>query len=465
MKSTDQHDPAETIAIVGMACRVPGAKNIDQFWQNLRDGVESISFFSDEEVEQAGIDPAELKNPNYVKAGGILDDVEYFDADFFGFTPKEAEMTDPQHRLFLECCWESLEHAGYSADTYPGLIGLYGGAGANTYLVYNLASAGYLRDSDLIGATFIYNKNDHLTGRVAYKLNLRGPSVTVQTACSTSLVAVSMACQSLLNYEVDMALAGGVTIMASQKIGYMYREGGINSPDGHCRAFDARARGAVSGNGAGVVVLKRLKDALADGDNIWSIIRGSATNNDGSLKVGYTAPSVESQTEVIALAQGLAGVSPETISYVEAHGTGTTLGDPIEVAALTSAFRAHTNDKGFCAIGSVKTGIGHLDTASASCCITGRFHRVFISRYPTRSSISITRRSLSTRHCVRGSVETRRSEQVSVLSASAARTRMSCSRNLRLALPQDDQDPGNCWRCPQRQLTRWIPVAPISSNS
>jgi phthiocerol/phenolphthiocerol synthesis type-I polyketide synthase E len=362
--NSDQHNPVEGIAIVGMACRVPGAKNVDEFWRNLRDGVESISFFSDEEVERAGVDPAELKSPNYVKAGGILDDIEYFDADFFGFTPKEAEMTDPQHRCFLECCWEALEHAGYSADRYPGLIGLYGGAGANTYLVYNLASAGYLRDSDLVGATFIYNKNDHLTGRVAYKLNLRGPSVTVQTACSTSLVAVSMACQSLLNYEVDMALAGGVTIMASQKIGYMYREGGINSPDGHCRAFDAAAKGAVSGNGAGVVILKRLKDALADGDHIWAVIRGSATNNDGSLRAGYTAPNVDSQTEVIALAQGLADVSPESITYVEAHGTGTTLGDPIEIAALTNAFHAHTNAKGYCAIGSVKTGIGHLDTAA-----------------------------------------------------------------------------------------------------
>src|SRR5437868_4019371 len=179
MKNADQQDQAESIAIVGMACRVPDAKNIDQFWQNLRNGIESISFFSDEEVEQAGVDPAELKNPNYVKAGGILDDIEYFDADFFGFTPKEAGMIDPQHRFFLECCWEALEQAGYSAETYPGLIGLYGGAGANTYLIYNLASAGYLRDSDLVAASFIYNKNDHLTGRVAYKLNLRGPSVTV----------------------------------------------------------------------------------------------------------------------------------------------------------------------------------------------------------------------------------------------------------------------------------------------
>lgn len=364
MKTTDQQEPAESIAIVGMACRFPGANNIDQFWQNLRNGVESISFFSDEEVEQAGVDPADVKNPNYVKAGGILEDIENFDAPFFGFTPKEAEMTDPQHRFFLECCWEALEHAGYYADKYPGLIGLYGGAGANTYLLYNLSSAGYLRDSDLLPAAFIYNKNDHLTGRVAYKLNLRGPSVTVQTACSTSLVAVSMACQSLLNYEIDMALAGGSTIMASQKIGYMYTEGGINSPDGHCRAFDAKANGTVIGNGAGAVVLKRLTDALADGDNIWAIILGAATNNDGSLKAGYTAPSVDSQTEVIALTQGLASVSPETITYIEAHGTGTALGDPIEIEALTKAFRARTTEKNFCAIGSVKTGIGHLDTAA-----------------------------------------------------------------------------------------------------
>lgn len=364
MQTSDQQEQAESIAIIGLACRFPGANNIDQFWQNLRNGVESISFFTDEEVEQAGVDPADLKNPNYVKAGGILEGIENFDASFFGFTPKEAEMTDPQHRFFLECCWEALEHAGYYADKYPGLIGLYGGAGANTYLLYNLSAAGYLRDSDLLAAAFIYNKNDHLTGRVAYKLNLRGPSVTVQTACSTSLVAVSMACQSLLNYEVDMALAGGATIMASQKIGYMYTEGGINSPDGHCRAFDAKAAGTVLGNGAGVVVLKRLKDALADGDNIWAIIRGAATNNDGSLKAGYTAPSVDSQTEVIALAQGLAGVSPETITYVETHGTGTSLGDPIEIEALTKAFRGRTTAKNFCAIGSVKSGIGHLDTAA-----------------------------------------------------------------------------------------------------
>jgi acyl transferase domain-containing protein/acyl carrier protein len=364
MNISDEQDLADAVAVVGMACRFPGAKNLQEFWRNLRDGVESISFFSDEELEREGVERSELSDPNYVKARGILDGVEDFDADFFGFTPREAEMTDPQQRHFLECCWEALEHAGYHAEKYRGSVGVYGGAGANVYLLYHLSAAGYLRDPDLIAQAFMYNKNDHLTGRVAYKLNLRGASATVQTACSTSLVATSMACQSLLNYQVDMALAGGATIVAPQKMGYVYAEGGINSPDGHCRAFDARARGAVSGNGAGVVVLKRLRDALDDGDTIWAVIRGSAVNNDGALKAGYTAPSVDSQAEVIALAQGLAGVEPDTVSYVEAHGTGTPLGDPIEIEALTKVFRARTERKNFCAIGSVKTGVGHLDTAA-----------------------------------------------------------------------------------------------------
>ena len=364
MNISDEQDLADGVAIVGMVCRFPGAKNIDEFWRNLRDGVESVSFFSDEELEREGIEQSELRNRNYVKARGIIDGVENFDAHFFGFTPREAEMTDPQHRFFLECCWEALEHAGYHAEKYPGTIGVFGGAGAGVYLLYNLSAAGYLRDPDLFSQAFIYNKNDHLTGRVAYKLNLRGSCVTVQTACSTSLVATGMACQSLLNYQVDMALAGGVTIVTPQKMGYVYAEGGIHSPDGHCRAFDARAQGAVGGNGAGVVVLKRLRDAIDDGDTIWAVIRGSAINNDGALKAGYTAPSVDSQAEVIALAQGLADVEPDAISYVEAHGTGTALGDPIEIEALTKVFRARTERKQFCAIGSVKTGVGHLDTAA-----------------------------------------------------------------------------------------------------
>ncbi|HWW75578.1 MAG TPA: polyketide synthase, partial [Pyrinomonadaceae bacterium] len=342
MNISDEQELADGVAIVGMVCRFPGAKNIDEFWRNLRDGVESVTFFSDEELEREGVERSELRNRDYVKARGVIDGVENFDARFFGFTPREAEMTDPQHRFFLECCWEALEHAGYHAEKYPGTIGVFGGAGANVYLLYNLSAAGYLRDPDLFAQAFIYNKNDHLTGRVAYKLNLRGSCVTVQTACSTSLVATGMACQSLLNYQVDMALAGGVTIVTPQTMGYVYAEGGIHSPDGHCRAFDARAQGAVAGNGAGVVVLKRLRDALDDGDTIWAVIRGSAVNNDGALKAGYTAPSVDSQAEVIAVAQGLADVKPDTISYVEAHGTGTALGDPIEVEALTKVFRART---------------------------------------------------------------------------------------------------------------------------
>lgn len=360
------HDEAlsNSIAVIGMSCRFPGARDVDDFWQNLRDGKESISFFSDEELDAAVIDPAELSDPSYVKARAILDDVESFDAAFFGFSPREAELTDPQHRVFLECAWHALEHAGYDPGRYPGSIGVFGGAGANTYMLFHLASAGQLVGSIPTLQAFIHNKNDHLTTRVAYKLNLRGPAVTVQTACSTSLVAVSLAVQSLLNCQVDMALAGGCTITVPQRVGYLYHERGIGSPDGHCRAFDAAAKGTVGGNGAGVVLLKRYEDAVADGDTIHAVIRGIATNNDGSLRAGYTAPSADSQADVIALAQALAGVEPETISYVEAHGTGTPLGDPVEIAALTSAFRRGTDKRGFCAVGSVKTNIGHLDTTA-----------------------------------------------------------------------------------------------------
>ncbi|WP_407884225.1 SDR family NAD(P)-dependent oxidoreductase [Scytonema sp. NUACC26] len=355
---------AEPIAIVGMAGRFPGAKNVDEFWQNLREGVESISFFSDEELEAQGIDPALLKNQNYVKANGLLSDVEMFDASFFGFTPKEAEIMDPQHRLFLECAWEVLENAGYNSETYDGQIGVYAGAGLNAYLLYNLVSNRDRIESFGNYQTFISNDKDFVPTRVSYKLNLTGPSVNVSTACSTSLVAVQMGCQSLLNYQCDMVLAGGVSVGITQKTGYLYQEGMIFSPDGHCRAFDAESQGTISGNGVGIVLLKRLSDALADGDCIHAVIRGVAINNDGSLKVGYTAPSIEGQAAVISEAQAIAQIEAETISYVEAHGTGTVLGDPIEIAALTQAFRATTQKKGFCAIGSVKTNIGHLDTAA-----------------------------------------------------------------------------------------------------
>lgn len=362
--TTSGYNTGLEVAIVGMAGRFPGAKNIDEFWYNLLDGVESLSVFSDEELLSSGIDPAVLSNPQYVKAGPVLDDVEMFDASFFGYTPREAQITDPQHRLFLECAQEALENAGYNPQTYKSPIGVYAGASTNTYLLKNLASN--LELIELVGnfQTMISNENDHLSTLVSYKLNLTGPSVTVQTACSTTLVAVHLACQSLLSGDCEIALAGGVSLQSPQKTGYLYQEGGILSPDGHCRAFNAKAQGTVGSSGVGIVVLKRLSVALADGDHIYAVIKGSAINNDGSLKVGYTAPSVEGQAKVIRSAQVTAEIEPETLTYVEAHGTGTVLGDPIEIEALTQAFRASTEKKAFCAIGSVKTNIGHLDTAA-----------------------------------------------------------------------------------------------------
>jgi acyl transferase domain-containing protein len=322
------------IAIIGMAGRFPGATSIDAFWQNLRDGIESITFFSDQELVAAGIPPVLLHNPHYVKAGTILDGAEYFDAAFFGYSPREAEMMDPQHRVFLECAWEALERAGYDAETFDGAIGLYAGVTLNSYWVTLLADPGM---HDIVDnfQTVIGNDRDFLTTRVSYKLNLKGPSVTIQTACSTSLVAVHLACQSLLSGESDLALAGGVSITVPLTSGYFYHEGGITSPDGHCCAFAANAQGTIFGKGVGIVVLKRLSDALNDGDRILAVIKGSAINNDGALKVGYTAPSVEGQAQVIRTAQIMADVVPETITYIEAHGTGTPLGDPIEAAALT----------------------------------------------------------------------------------------------------------------------------------
>jgi amino acid adenylation domain-containing protein len=352
------------LAIIGLAGRFPGAKDLDKFWENLKAGVESISFFDDQEVIAAGVSPELVKDPHYVKAGGILDDVELFDASFFGYYPREAAILDPQQRIFLETAWQALENAGYNPETYPGWIGVFAGMGMNTYLLFNLIQNRELMENVHGYQLTISNDKDFLTTRVSYKLNLRGPSVNVQSACSTSLVAVHLAAQSLLNYQCDIALAGGVSIRLPQKQGYMYQEGGIASPDGHCRAFDVNAAGTVGGNGVGIAVIKRLEDALDEGDNILAIIKGSAINNDGSLKVGYTAPSVDGQSEVIATAQTLANVDPETISYIEAHGTGTTLGDPIEITALTKVFRAKTDKRDYCAIGSVKTNVGHLDAAA-----------------------------------------------------------------------------------------------------
>jgi acyl transferase domain-containing protein len=345
-----------------MTGRFPGAGSVEQFWHNVRNGVESITFFSDDELLARGVPAAMLSNPRYVKASTLIDGVDLFDAAFFGFNPREAEVIDPQQRLFLECCWEVLERAGYDPETYKGLIGLYAGTGLNTY-AYNLAGNPEVAS---VGGyqLMIGNDKDFLTTRVSYKLNLKGPSVVVQTACSTSLVAVYQACESLQAFRCDMALAGGVSINVHDTRGYFHQDGMILSPDGHCRAFDAKARGTVGGKGLGVVVLKRLADAIEDGDTIHAVISGWAINNDGSLKVGYTAPSVEGQAQVITEAVAMSNVPVESITYIEAHGTGTELGDPIELGALNIAFGSATDKRHFCALGSLKTNIGHLDTAA-----------------------------------------------------------------------------------------------------
>jgi phthiocerol/phenolphthiocerol synthesis type-I polyketide synthase E len=354
----------EKIAIIGTAVRFPGATNIDAFWRNLRDGVESISFFSEEELIAAGVNSAVVKDPNYVRAAAVLNDVETFDAGFFGFTAREAEITDPQQRLFLECAWEVMESAGYVSEETAGRVGVFAGAGPNRYLLRLLTSVPNATPVDIF-QFLIGNERDHLPPKVSYKLNLTGPSINVQTACSTSLVAVALACQSLLGYQCDAAIAGGVSIALPQKAGYYYEEGGVTSPDGHCRTFDALARGTVVGSGAGAVFLKRYSEALADGDQIHAVICGAAINNDGAARIGYTAPGVDGQAAVIAEALSVAGVEASSVGYVEAHGTATPLGDPIEVAALTKAFR-HGGDQrsAACALGSVKTNLGHLDAAA-----------------------------------------------------------------------------------------------------
>ncbi|MEH1940535.1 MAG: beta-ketoacyl synthase N-terminal-like domain-containing protein [Nostoc sp.] len=348
------------IALVAMSGRFPGADNIDDFWHNLQNGVESVSFLSNDDLADLNVEETVLNNPNYVKAAPVLENIESFDARFFGFSPKEAEMMDPQHRLFMECAWEALEKAGYDPEVYQGLIGVYAGISTNSYFLHNI-----YQNYNLTNLTNLYSLNkDFLTTNISYKLNLKGPSIGIQTYCSTSLVAVHLACKSLLDEECDIALAGGVTVKVPQKSGYFYQEGGIFSPDGHCRAFDAKAQGTIFGSGVGIVVLKRLKDAIADRDYIYAVIKGSAINNDGSLKVSYTAPSVDGQAEVVVEALANAGIDADDISYIETHGTGTATGDPVEIAALTKAFRNFTNKNGFCSIGSVKPNIGHLDTAS-----------------------------------------------------------------------------------------------------
>src|SRR6202166_4930421 len=355
----------EGIAIVGMAGRFPGAESVEELWANLVAGRESISFFNDEELAASGLDAAELKRRGqYVAARGVLKDADCFDAAFFGVNPKEAQVMDPQQRGFLEACWAALERGGYAPDKMPGTASVFAGASTNTYVHHALEPRPELME--LVGSDLVMygNDKDYLTTRVAYKLGLKGPALNVATACSTSLVAVGQACQSLLMFQCDVALAGGVSVRVPQQRGYYYDEGNIGSPDGHTRTFDAKAEGTTFSNGVGVVVLKRLEDAVKDGDQIYAVIKGVGLNNDGSQRVSFGAPGVEGQSEAVAMAQALAGVDPETITYVEAHGTATPLGDPIEVAGLTKAFRMGTQAKQFCAIGSVKSNIGHLDVAA-----------------------------------------------------------------------------------------------------
>ncbi len=363
---SDDYEVFETdVAIVGMALRVPGASDKERFWENLRDGVESIRTYTDEELLAAGERPELLRDPRYVRAGAPLDAMEMFDGELFGIGPKESAIMDPQHRHFLECCWEALESAGHPPEKLGGPVGVFAGCGMGSYFYFNLCSnLELVRDVGLFLLRHTGNDKDFLATRVSYLLDLRGPAVGVQTACSTSLVAVHLAIKSLLSREVDLALAGGVTIELPHRRGYLYQDGEILSPDGHCHAFDHRAKGTVFGSGAGVVALRRLEDALDDRDVIHAVIRGSAVNNDGRGKVSYLAPSVDGQAACMVEAYRAAGVDPRTIEYVECHGTGTYLGDPIEIEALTQAFRTQTDDRGFCRVGSVKANIGHLDTAA-----------------------------------------------------------------------------------------------------
>ena len=357
-------DHSNSIAIVGMSGRFPGAKNLDEFWKNQLEGKTAVSFFDEKTLRAGGVDSELLNNPNYVKAGYILDDVDQFDAEFFNINPREAAFMDPQQRLFMECAWQALESSGYAGDREALSVGVFGGASMSGYFVSNLIGGRGKRSLTKELQVLLGNDKDYLCSNVSYKLDLRGPSVGVQTACSTSLVAVSYACDALLNYQCDLALAGGVTVRVPHVAGYIYDQGSIFSPDGYCRSFDDAAGGTVFGSGVGVVALKRYDDAVNDGDEILAVIKGSAVNNDGAVKIGFTAPGARGQAEVIAMAQAVADVDPGSIQYIEAHGTGTHLGDPVEVAALTDVFSDAEMDGRHCAIGSVKSSVGHLEAAA-----------------------------------------------------------------------------------------------------
>ncbi|MFC7720362.1 beta-ketoacyl synthase N-terminal-like domain-containing protein [Nonomuraea recticatena] len=361
------HEPeqaVEPIAVIGIACRLPGAEDVPAFWRNLVDGVESVKFYTREEQEALGVPDYLLDDPTFVRAASVAEDYGALDAAFFGMSPREAELRDPQQRMFLELSNTALEDAGYDPSRYQGEVGVYGTIGSDEYQWMYIrpnrkvfASVGSL-------AVFTGNHPDYLATLVSYKLDLRGPSVTMHTACSSSLVAIHVACEALRAGECDMALTGGVSLEMPAEWGYQYHQDGIYAADGHCRAFDAGAAGTIWGGGGGVAVLKRLSDAIADGDHIRAVVAGNAINNDGATKVGFSAPSAEGQAAAVSLALGVAQVDPRTVTYVEAHGTGTSLGDPIEVAALSNVFGSGTDEAGWCGIGSVKTNIGHLGPAA-----------------------------------------------------------------------------------------------------
>ncbi|MEV0428714.1 beta-ketoacyl synthase N-terminal-like domain-containing protein [Micromonospora sp. NPDC050495] len=359
---TEQETGLE-IAVVGLAGRFPGGGDVDELWRTVLAGREAITRFTPEELAAAGLTEADRAHPDHVPAHGALPEVDRFDAAFFGYSPRDARLIDPQQRLFLECAWAALERSGHLAGDPDRLVGVYAACAASGYLLHHLFRNPAL-DTVSEYELMLANDKDSLPTRVAYHLDLRGPAVAVQTACSSSLVAVHLAAQGLLARECDVALAGGAHVRLPGGTGYRYESGGIMSRDGHCRPFDARATGTVGGDGAAVVVLRRLADARRDGDPIHAVIRGSAVNNDGRMKVGFTAPGVDGQVAVIRAAQQVAEVDPATIGYVEAHGTGTDLGDQIELRALGEAFRGVA--PGRCALGSVKSLVGHLDVAAGA---------------------------------------------------------------------------------------------------
>lgn len=361
----DDDDISNDIAIIGMAGRFPMARDIDEFWENLVSSQDCITRFSREELIKMGVNEEALDDPNYVPAAGYIDDQDKFDANFFDFNPREAAQLDPQHRFALEVAWQAMENAGYVPEDAKNSVGVFAGSNMSTYLLFNLMKQGGNSSRDAIDTQISVDK-DMVATRISYKLNLQGPSISLGTACSTSLVCIHLACQSILNGECKMALAGGSHIATPNTVGHVYREGGYSAPDSYCRAFDENGKGTVGGNGTCFILLKSLDDAIADNDHIYAVIKGSAVNNDGSEKIGYTAPSIEGQTNIVAEAQAIAGVSPDSIRFIEAHGTGTQLGDPIEFSALTRAFRIETEAKQFCAIGSLKTNIGHLGLAAGA---------------------------------------------------------------------------------------------------